>query len=455
MAPPDLKTQVAIVGGGPAGAASAMFLAQRGISSVIVEKDEFPRYHIGESMSGECGAIVRALGLETEMLKRRFPIKRGLTVYGSGGRNAWFVPVMGRDADWQLFPQFTWQVRRQDFDRLMFDTAVARGATPIRGEALRPILDDAGTVCGVTVRTADGGMLDIRCEVLLDCSGQGTFLARCGVTGPKYSGNYDKQIAIFSQVAGATRNEDGPNRDDTLIFYQKKHHWSWFIPLDDEVVSVGAVVPAAHFKATNLDRTEFLRHAIGEINPELARRVPEPKFVEATRAIPNYSYQVRRFTGHGFICLGDAHRFIDPIFSFGLFISLNEAREAAAAVESYLAGEGRDAADPFAALQLRFEKGTDILEDMMDTFWEYPLAFAQMLHRAHHDETLDIFAGRLYDRQPSSCVTAMRALLKRQRRYDAGDEYSIPIGSRYRPERAAIWAATSVDMPSEPNDRST
>ena len=97
------KIPVVIVGGGPAGAASAMFLAAHGVDAAIVEEERFPRYRIGESMSGECGAIIRGLGLEPEMAKRNFPIKRGLTVYGTGGKNAWFVPVMGRSDDWQLF----------------------------------------------------------------------------------------------------------------------------------------------------------------------------------------------------------------------------------------------------------------------------------------------------------------------------------------------------------------
>src|SRR6202035_4483582 len=123
--------------------------------------------------------------------------------------------------DWKLFPQSTWQVRREHFDNMLLDIAIARGATLIRGQATQPILDDNGGVHGVTMRTTDGGTLDIESEVVLDCSGQATFLANAGVTGPKYRGNYDKQIAIFSQVAGAIRDED-PHRDDTLIFYQKK-----------------------------------------------------------------------------------------------------------------------------------------------------------------------------------------------------------------------------------------
>src|SRR4051812_37534751 len=115
----DMKSSIVIVGGGPSGAASAMFLRAQGIACVIVEKDSFPRYHIGESMSGECGALVRTLGLEDEMRRHDFPVKRGLTVYGANGKNAWFVPVMGRDKNWELFPQSTWQVRRSVFDKLL------------------------------------------------------------------------------------------------------------------------------------------------------------------------------------------------------------------------------------------------------------------------------------------------------------------------------------------------
>ncbi len=438
----EIKTPVVIVGGGPAGAASAMFLAAHGIKSVIVEKERFPRYHIGESMSGECGAMVRMLGLEAEMGRHDFPIKRGLTVYGTKGRNSWFVPVMGRDDDWKLFPQHTWQVRRAVFDKIMLDAAVARGATLLRGEAVRPIRGDDGSVRGVVVRDSEGALLTVESELVLDCSGQATFLANAGVTGPKYTGNYDKQIAIFSQVEGAIRNEDGPNRDDTLIFYQKKYHWSWFIPIDSQAVSVGVVIPAAYFKEKKETKAQFLARELHELNPEMKRRIPEVKLIEETRSIPNYSFQVRRFGGKGFLCVGDSHRFIDPIFSFGLYVSIREARETANAAKAYLEGVGRDCANPFAAHEVQIEKGIDILEDMMDTFWEYPLAFAQMLHRVHYEETLDIFAGRLYERQPSNCVKAMRGLLKRERTYDS-DDYSVPIGSRYHPERANIWVANA------------
>jgi len=112
---------------------------------------------------------------------------------------------------------------------------------------------------------------------------------------------------------------------------------------------------------------------------------------------------------------------------------------AAAAVKDYLNGQGRDAANPFSDYQMTLEQGIDILEDMMDTFWEYPLAFARMAHVVHKDLVTDIFAGRLWENQPSPAVVDMRKLLKRERSYGADDDYSVPIGSRYHPERAPIW----------------
>ncbi|HEX2256944.1 MAG TPA: NAD(P)/FAD-dependent oxidoreductase [Afifellaceae bacterium] len=431
-----MKTSVAIIGAGPAGTASAMFLKAHGIDSVIVEKETFPRFHIGESMTGECGASVRALGLEEEMLRCGFPVKRYAAVYGAKGTK-WGLPVAGRDKDWNLFPQFTWQVRRAEFDKMLLDNAIARGVGFVHGQVKEPIVGDDGSVQGLRVWAADGGAIDIHSEMVLDCSGQSTYLANTGITGPKYVGNYDKQIAIFSQIAGAIRDET-PTPNDTLIFYQKKHHWAWFIPLTDETVSVGTVIPAAYFKDKNESKADFLKRELRELNPDLTRRVVDSTIVEQTRSIANYSYQVRNFTGKGFICVGDAHRFVDPIYSFGLCISFAEAKAAADAVKDYLNGVGRDDPAPFAHYEREREGGIDIVEDMMDAFWEHPLGFAAVV-RAHTDEMTDIFAGRLWERQPNVAIDKLRRMLERERAHAAGSADALPVGSRYHPERAHIW----------------
>lgn len=443
-----MKTDVLIIGGGPAGSASAMFLIEQGIKPVIVEAEPFPRYHIGESMTGEAGQVVRALRLEAEMQRQQHPVKYGVTFYGPKGTSSWYVPVAARDENWQLCLGSTWQVRRSEFDHMLLETAVARGATLVQGRALKPLVND-GAIAGAQVAMRDGGVQSITSEVLLDCSGQATWLAnQRGITGPKYLGAYDKQIAIFSQVAGAIRDEGTTRekyKDNTLLFYRTKYHWAWFIPLDDEVVSVGLVIPAAYFREKGESKRDFLVRELHEINPEMKRRLPEVKLVEDVHVIPNYSFQVKNFSGKGFICVGDAHRFIDPIFSFGLTGALREAQFVAPAVAAYLAGAGRDLPNPFAQHQLFCEKGTDILEDVIDTFWEYPVAFGFCVQNRYPELMVDLFAGRVYghEHQPSTVTQKFRKLLnrdvEREQSYADEDRYSIPIGSRFHPERAAIW----------------
>jgi flavin-dependent dehydrogenase len=290
--------------------------------------------------------------------------------------------------------------------------------------------------------------VDLRSELLLDCSGQATFLAHAGVTGPKYLGSYDKQIAVFSQVAGAIRDRGPSVADDpnnTVLFYREKYHWAWFIPLDDEVTSVGVVIPAAYFLSKRESRRDFLVRELHALNPQLTRRLPEITLVEDVHVIPNYSYQVKRFGGKGFLCIGDAHRFIDPFFSFGMYVSMKEAQFAAPLARRYLEGAGRDEPNPFAEHQRSCERGIDILEDTIDMFWEQPLAFAMFAEHRYRDLMTDVLAGRVYERQPSPLVAVFRRMLGREREREAmgEDASSVPVGSRFHPERAGLWEANS------------
>jgi hypothetical protein len=162
---------------------------------------------------------------------------------------------------------------------------------------------------------------------------------------------------------------------------------------------------------------------------------------------------VRRFSGKGFVCVGDAHRFVDPLFAFGLSISLDEASRVAVVAKDYLAGKGRDEADPFAEYRRTVEQAIDVGEDMLDAFWEHPIMFA-MYVRSHQGEMIDLFAGRFWQRQPSVPTERFRRMLNRERSYAPNDDFDTPIGSRYHPERANIWFAEELndamaDLPTE------
>src|SRR5262249_49106733 len=143
-----MKTDVLIIGGGPGGAAMAMFLVREGIKPVILEQEEFPRYHIGESLTGEGGQVLRRLGFEGEMTKREHPVKHGVRVFGTSGVNSWYVPVSARDKEWNLSFSTTWQVRRSDFDTMMLKEAETRGAGDMQGTAAKALLAEGRSVRG-------------------------------------------------------------------------------------------------------------------------------------------------------------------------------------------------------------------------------------------------------------------------------------------------------------------
>lgn len=409
-----MKTQVVIVGGGPSGTGLAISLKKKGIKSIIVEKEGFPRLHVGESMTGECGASVRALGLTEDMAKHNFPIKWGTMVIGTDGRNSFYVPVMGRDKDNNLFKQTTWQVRRSHFDKMMMDTCIDQDITSIKGMATDVLKNDQGIPCGIKYKNEAGEEMEIHADFVADASGQHTFLRSKGVTSERLMGKYDKQLAMYSHFKGVKRlTEEGkplqPN--DTIIFYQKRNHWSWMIPIDDELVSIGVVTPSEYYRSKGETKKDFLLREMMTLNPELAKRLVDAEIVEDVHSCANYSYQIKNFGGPGFLCIGDAHRFIDPIFSLGLHFTLVECRKAADVIDEYLAGKCADMANPFKEYMEYCELGMDNIQTMLDTFWDYPFAFSLYLKDPkYRDGFIDLFAGRCYLTETPPCIAALRRL---------------------------------------------
>ena len=400
-----MKTEVVVVGAGPGGTSSAIFLAQKGISSILIEKDPFPRFHIGESMTGECGETVRQLGLGEAIKEIRCTIKHKTIVYGKEGKNSFTIPVMRRNEAGELEKSTTWQVRRSDFDKMLLDKAKEVGVSFVHGKATKVLFNEDGSPSGVEVRQEDGTLVDVMGEIVLDASGQATFLSNAGVAGMKERGKYSRQIAIYSHVKDAKRDE----LDSTLIFYEKENHWAWFIPIDEKTVSVGIVTPSDYYRASGEDMRDFYLREMKKISPELTKRVPDISLVEDVRATSNYSYHIHQFTGKGYLCVGDAHRFIDPIFSFGLQFALVEGRMAAEAIAGYLhEGIERDQEDPFAEYGRTCELGMDTIQDALDCFWGNPFSFAFFVHSRYVDDFIDIFAGRVYQEDPSPGLQAVR-----------------------------------------------
>lgn len=406
---------MAIVGGGPGGAASALFLGERGIDATIIEAEAFPRFHIGESMTGWVAEKIRGWGLEQAMKDQQFPIKRAGTVYGTSGDNRYDVPITARVAGTERRQVETWQVRRSVFDKMFLDTAVDRGAKLVHGKAVEPLFHDDGSVSGVTVKLASGETETIEADAIIDASGRKTWMSGLGHAGRKERGGYENQIAVFGHVNGAIRN--GENEEgNTLLFYKEVDHWSWFIPVGPETVSIGIVTPASYYKSKQETKEAFFERECRELNPDLARRLENVELVEPVTASSNFSYKIPEFTGKGWLCVGDAHRFIDPFFSFGIHLALAEAEKAAEFMEQYLEGN-LNTEDPFAPYAAICERGMDTVQTLMDSFWANPLGWGYMLHYTEHGgDVLDMFGGRIYDEEPLPALVSMRNMVARSDR---------------------------------------
>jgi len=392
------KHPVIIIGGGPAGAVTAMYLLRRGIRPVIIERDIFPRYHVGETMTGATAVALRELGLGDALDAQRYPIKHGVTFYGTDGKNAFWVPIKRRNAENVQVPNQTWSVMRSTFDQILFNGALERGAEWIRATAVAPIRKD-DRVIGLSVRTPGGTTENLFSEVLIDASGSATFLANQRVTGPKLRGNYDKQIALFTQFSGTIRDSGSEAHEqpgNVLLYYEKKNHWAWFIPIGEELTSVGVVFPAEYFKQAALSKEEMVLRECRTMNAALSKRLPDLTFREQVYAAPNFSYRVMNYTGKGFLCVGDAHRFIDPIFAYGIFFAVQEGEFAAEAIARLLSEGTRTNGNPFVEYEALCDQGNDITQDFIDCLWDYPLAFQRMVVYKHREAIIDIFAGRIY-----------------------------------------------------------
>ncbi len=392
------KHPVIIIGGGPAGAATALYLLRNGITPVIIEREEHPRYHVGESLTGATALALKDLGLGPAIEAQNYPIKEGAVFYGPDGKNDFWVPLVRRDATGKQVPNYTWNVTRSSFDKIIIDGAVERGAILIRASAVAPIVE-GDRVVGLTIRTADGAEDKLYCEVLVDASGLATFLANHRVTGEKLPGNSAKQIGFFSQFANTIR-DNGEDRSkapgNTLLYYQAKHYWSWFIPVSEEMTSVGIVVKADYFKKAGMSKEAFMLHECRHMTPALSKRLPDLTPREPIRAIPNFSYRVHNYTGKGFLCVGDAHRFIDPIFAYGVYFGIQEGEFAAAAVAKFLKGEIRTDGNPFADYESLCDEGNEVVEDVIGVLWEYPIAFQRIVTWRDHAAALDLLSGRIY-----------------------------------------------------------
>jgi flavin-dependent dehydrogenase len=330
------QCDVAVIGGGPAGSTAAALLARRGHSVIALEKAHHPRFHIGESLLPmnlpvfeRLGVLdkVRALGVFKPGADFEADNERGYNTYA-------FARAIGDS------PPHAYQVWRQDFDKMLYDHARECGADAREGHEVAAVTQNGPRESHLEVRTDDGGSYGIRSRYVVDASGRDAFLS----TKKKLRRKNDlhQSAAIFGHFRGAERRsgEDAGN----ISIYSFEHGWMWMIPLPDAVMSVGAVCRPEYLKQRKGRTVEFLLDTLKR-SPALWRRLEAAELIgNEVRVTGNYSYDSAQMGGPGWVTVGDAFAFLDPVFSSGVYLAMSGAEQAAGVVDTALREPAREAA---------------------------------------------------------------------------------------------------------------
>jgi flavin-dependent dehydrogenase len=318
---------VAVVGGGPAGSTAATLLARRGYKVIALEKARHPRFHIGESLLPmnlpvfeRLGVLdkVRALGIFKPGADFEADNDRGYNTYA-------FARAIGNS------PPHAYQVWRQDFDKMLYDHARESGADAREGHEVLRIDQIGRRETRLEVRTDEGRSYGIQARYLVDASGRDAFLSAKKKLRRK-NGQH-QSAAIFGHFRGAAlrAGEDAGN----ISIYRFDHGWMWMIPLPDGVMSIGAVCRPEYLKQRKGRTVEFLMDTL-HLSPGLQKRIEGAELISEVRVTGNYSYDSTRMGGPGWVMVGDAFAFLDPVFSSGVYLAMSGAEQAAAAVDTAL-----------------------------------------------------------------------------------------------------------------------
>jgi len=409
MTPRAQDCDIVVIGCGPAGSTAAKQLCDLGYSVIGIEKEVFPRYHIGESLTGSVARYLEAEGLAPELEQHDFPVKYGVKVIGNNARNEFFVGSA---------PGPAWQVRRDEFDQLLLQHAIRNGMSHQRGRVIN-CLDDNGRVGGVRIENVDGSQQDIHARCVVDATGGRCFLSSQQLAGERVEQEFGGQVAVYTQMRDCER-DPGLMFDNTILFYnEEKYHWAWFIPLSKDIVSVGIVVSSETYKSKRKQYAGSARPVadtvmdwgLRNINPDLWQRCGGREWTTPVGVIRDYSYDVRPFAGEGWVCVGDSHRFIDPIFSFGVSIAITEAQMAAEAIHKSL--QGNEFSGPFREYQRQCDIGQNAAQDVMRYFWDFPAFFGVQARGKHREGIIRLLAGGVYDEPPLPALTMMRESMTR------------------------------------------
>jgi flavin-dependent dehydrogenase len=367
--PPD----VVVIGGGPAGSTVSTLMAQRGLRVTLFERERFPRFHIGESLIPETYWVLKRLNMLSRMQRSRFVKKYSVQFVNAQGKES--APFYFWDNKPHECSQ-TWQVVRSEFDQMMLDNAREHGVDVREGVRVHDVLFEQGRAAGVRIRDADGVFHDVPAKVVVDASGQnGLLMNRLNlrVWDPILN-----KGAIWTYWRGAYRDE-GRDAGATLVIQNgSRTGWFWYIPLHDDIVSCGVVAPFDYlFKG----RTDYAQTYDDEVAhcPGVRQRVANASRATGCFATKDYSYRSTQVAGDGWVLVGDAFGFLDPLYSSGVLLALRSGEMAADAIVEGLE-QGNTSASQLGRWGPAFNKGVDRMRRLVCEYYD-GFSFGRMVRR--------------------------------------------------------------------------
>ncbi|MDP9342533.1 MAG: tryptophan 7-halogenase [Actinomycetota bacterium] len=416
---PDFE--VGIIGGGPAGSSMAAYLARAGIDCVVFERMIFPRWHVGESLVPSSTRVFRELGFLDKMEASGFPRKYGAAWTSAATKRQYYthnweglepsssVAFQFKEREQEGVDQiYTWHVDRGQFDNMLLHHANELGAHVYEGVSVKHADFSDPDVVRLTYGMGNRDA-ETTVRMLVDATGRKTLIGN--QMKWRIKDDVFNQYAIHSWFGGYDRMNlaaDAEMRNYIFIhFLPVTNTWVWQIPISEELTSVGVVTQKKNFAASKDSREKFFWDTLGS-RPELQSGLRASEQIRPLRDEGDYSYAMKQIAGDRLLLIGDAARFVDPIFSTGVSIALNSARFASwdliPALES-----GNLSRESFREFEATMGRGVKNWYNFISVYYRLNVLFTAFVRDPRYRlDVLKLLQGDVYDETEPEVLTLMR-----------------------------------------------